>query len=138
MHLIADAGFDNYQTTINISRKMVDEKKDVVQRFVNATLEGWARYMKGGQGDRGGERPDQEGQPRHGRREDRLRDQGDERAAASCISGDALTLGIGAMTDERWKRFYETMARCRRRSRPGSTSRKAYSLDFVNKGVGKA
>ena len=25
-------------------------------------------------------------------------------------SGDALKLGIGAMTDERWKRFYETMA----------------------------
>ena len=27
---------------------MVDEKKDVVQRFVNATAEGWAEYMKGG------------------------------------------------------------------------------------------
>ena len=48
VHLIADAGFDNYQTTINISKKMVDEKKDVVQRFVNATAEGWAEYMKGG------------------------------------------------------------------------------------------
>jgi NitT/TauT family transport system substrate-binding protein len=36
VHLIADAGFDNYQTTINISKKMVEEKKDVVQRFVNA------------------------------------------------------------------------------------------------------
>ena len=48
VHLIADAGFDNYQTTINISKKMVDEKKDVVQRFVNASAEGWAEYMKGG------------------------------------------------------------------------------------------
>ena len=48
VHLIADAGFDNYQTTINISRKMAAEKKDVVQRFVDASLEGWAEYMKGG------------------------------------------------------------------------------------------
>ena len=48
VHLIADAGFDNYQTTINISRKMVEEKKDVVQRFITASLEGWAEYMKGG------------------------------------------------------------------------------------------
>ena len=49
VHLIADAGFDNYQTTINISRKMAEEKKDVVQRFITATLEGWAEYMKGGE-----------------------------------------------------------------------------------------
>ncbi len=83
VHLIADAGFENYNTTINISRKMVDEKKDVVQRFVNATLEGWAEYMKGGAGNRGGQRRDHEGQPRHGPRQDRLRAQGDERAAAS-------------------------------------------------------
>src|SRR5262245_36796954 len=48
VHLLADAGFDNYQTTINISRKMVEEKKDLVRRFVNASLEGWAEYMKGG------------------------------------------------------------------------------------------
>ena len=27
---------------------MAAEKKDVVQRFVAATLEGWAEYMKGG------------------------------------------------------------------------------------------
>lgn len=47
VHLIADAGFENYNTTINISRKMVDEKKDLVQRFVTASLEGWAAYMKG-------------------------------------------------------------------------------------------
>src|SRR5207237_8696878 len=48
VHLIADAGFDNYQTTINVSKQMVDEKEDVVQRFITASLEGWAEYMKGG------------------------------------------------------------------------------------------
>ena len=26
------------------------------------------------------------------------------------LSGDALTLGIGAMTDARWQRFYKSMA----------------------------
>ena len=38
VHLIADAGFDNYNTTINISRKMTEEKKDIVQRFVTTSL----------------------------------------------------------------------------------------------------
>ncbi len=45
--LIADAGYPNYQTTIDISRRMVQEKRDLVQRFVNATIEGWAQYMTG-------------------------------------------------------------------------------------------
>ena len=26
------------------------------------------------------------------------------------VSGDAIKLGIGAMSDERWKGFYDTMA----------------------------
>ena len=34
--LIADAGFSAYQTTIAISRKLATEKKDLVQRFVDA------------------------------------------------------------------------------------------------------
>ncbi len=56
VNLLADAGFENYQTTINISRKMVDEKKELVQRFVSASLEGWAEYMKGGPAIAAGER----------------------------------------------------------------------------------
>ena len=51
VHLLADSGYDPYSTTISISQKMVDEKKDVVQRFVTATLEGWAAYMKNGEGN---------------------------------------------------------------------------------------
>ena len=46
--LIADAGFSAYQTTIAISRALATEKKDLVQRFVDATLEGWAQYLQGG------------------------------------------------------------------------------------------
>ena len=50
-------------------------------------------------------------------------------------SGDALKLGIGAMTDERWKRFYDTMAAAGAFA-AGIDYKKAYSLEFVNKGVG--
>src|SRR6185369_15508241 len=46
--LIADAGFSAYQTTIAISRKLAREKKELIQRFVDATLEGWAQYLEGG------------------------------------------------------------------------------------------
>ncbi len=134
IHLFADNGFDNYQTTINISKKMVDEKKDVVQRFVTATLEGWAEYLKGGPAIAAANAAIKKDNP----------DMTDEKLAYShkvmneyaiVKSGDALKLGIGAMTDERWKRFYETMAAAGAFPQ-GVDYKKAYTLDFVNKGVG--
>jgi NitT/TauT family transport system substrate-binding protein len=53
------------------------------------------------------------------------------------LSGDANTLGIGAMTDARWKSFYDTMAAAGAVP-TGLDIAKAYSLAFVNKGIGKA
>ena len=49
--------------------------------------------------------------------------------------GDALTLGIGVMTDARWKAFFEKMVRAGV-AKPGLDYRKSYTLQFVNKKVG--
>jgi NitT/TauT family transport system substrate-binding protein len=134
VHLLADAGFENYQTTINISRKMVDEKKDLVQRFVSASLEGWAEYMKGGPATAAANALIRKDNP----------DMDDDKMAYALKvmnekgivrSGDALKLGVGAMTDARWKSFYETMAGVGVFP-AGLDARKAYSLEFVNKGIG--
>ncbi len=134
VHLLADAGYDNYQTTINISRKMVEEKKDLVQRFVSASLEGWAEYVKGG--------PSIEATNALIKKENPDMDD-DKLAYALQVmnerglvrSGDALKLGIGAMTDERWNRFYKMMASVGVFPN-GLDLHKAYSLEFVNKGIG--
>jgi NitT/TauT family transport system substrate-binding protein len=134
IHLLADAGFENYQTTINISRKMMDEKKDLVQRFVNASLEGWAEYMKGGPANEAANAIIKKDNP----------EMTDDKIAYAIKvmnekgivrSGDALKLGIGAMTDQRWKSFYQTMADAGVFPK-GLDVSKAYSLAFVNKGVG--
>ena len=134
VHLIADAGFGNYNTTINISKKMVEEKKDVVQRFVNATLEGWAEYMKGGEAIKAANAAIRKDNPDM---DDAKMDYAlkvmNERGIVK--SGDALKLGIGAMTDERWKTFYEQMTAAGAFP-PGIDYKKAYSLEFINKGVG--
>jgi NitT/TauT family transport system substrate-binding protein len=50
-------------------------------------------------------------------------------------SGDALTLGIGAMTDARWKSFATSMIRAGVYP-PTIDLSKAYTLRFVNKKVG--
>ncbi len=134
--LIADAGFENYNTTITTSKKLATEKKDVVQRFVTASLEGWSQYLKGGPAIEAANALIKKDNP----------DMTDDKIAYAikvmnesgiALSGDALTLGIGAMTDARWARFYNAMADVGVLPK-GVDPKKAYSLEFVNKGVGKA
>jgi NitT/TauT family transport system substrate-binding protein len=133
--LIADAGFDNYNTTIDISARMVAEKKDVVQRFVNATIEGWTEYMAG----RNVEAANAQIKRDNPEMTDAkiafavraMNEQGIVR------SGEAVNLGIGAMTDAKWQSFYESM-RDAGVYPAGLDFRKAYSLEFVNKRVGVA
>jgi NitT/TauT family transport system substrate-binding protein len=133
--LIADAGFSAYQTTIAISRKMAAEKKDLVQRFVDATLEGWAQYLKGGPAIAAANALIKKANP----------DQTDDRIAYAIkvlnergivLSGDARKDGIGAMSTGRWKDFYESMAAVDVLPK-GLDVAQAYTLDFVNKGIGK-
>ena len=50
-------------------------------------------------------------------------------------SGDAPTLGIGAMTDARMKDFFRQDG-AGRRGQAGLDYRKAYTLQFVDKKVG--
>lgn len=134
VHLIADAGFENYNTTINISRKMIEEKRDLVQRFVNASIEGWTAYMKGGEGNKAADalilkdNPDMD-QVKINFALKVMRENG------IVQSGDALKGGIGAMSASRWAKFYADMTDVNVFPK-GIDISKAYSLDFVNKGVG--
>jgi NitT/TauT family transport system substrate-binding protein len=134
VHLIADAGFENYQTTINISKKMVDEKKDLVQRFVTATMEGWAAYMKAGPANAAADALIKKDNPDMDQEKiDYAIKVMNERGIV--VSGDALKLGIGAMTDARWTSFFNSMVDVGVFDKSVDV-KKAYSLDFINKGAG--
>ena len=50
-------------------------------------------------------------------------------------SGDASTLGVGAMTDARMKDFFDKMVRAGV-AKAGLDYRKSYTLQFVDKKVG--
>ena len=50
-------------------------------------------------------------------------------------SGDALTLGLGAMTDARMKSFFDKMVKSGV-VKANIDYKKAYTLQFVNKKVG--
>src|SRR5262245_61466835 len=106
--LIAEDGFSAYNATIAISRKMASDKRDLVQRFVDATLEGWAQFLKGGPATAAANALIKRDNPEQtdGRIEYAIKVM-NERGIV--ISGDALQKGIGAMTAQRWRSFYDSM-----------------------------
>ena len=131
--LFADNGFPNYQTTIDTSAKFAAEKGDVLQRFLDATMEGWALYMKG---------DERAAADALIRRDNADMEQADIDYAWGAmkdngiiVSGDALTLGLGAMTDERWHRPGRQHG-AGRVMPAGFDVSKAYTLRFTNRKVG--
>jgi NitT/TauT family transport system substrate-binding protein len=130
--LLADLGFDPYSTLIETRSETIAKRPDLVQRFVDASIIGWYNYLYG-----------------------------DNRAANAMIrrhnpempeallayavatmkthgiadSGDALELGIGAMTEARVKSFFDTMVRAGV-VKPSLDWRRIFTTQFVNKRVG--
>jgi NitT/TauT family transport system substrate-binding protein len=130
--LLADQGFNTYSTLIETRRDLVAQKPDVVQRFVDASIVGWYNYIYGD--NRPGNDLIKKGNPEM---TDALLAYSVARMKEYGIvdSGDTATLGIGAMTDARMKSFFDKMVRAGV-VKASVDPRKAYTLQFVNKGVG--
>jgi NitT/TauT family transport system substrate-binding protein len=130
--LLADYGFNSYSTLIETRRDLIDKKPDLVQRFVDASLIGWYNYLYGDNGP--GNALIKKLNPEM---TDELLEYSIDKMKQYGIvdSGDALRDGIGAMNDARMASFFDKMVRAGV-VRPGIDFRKAYTLRFVNKGVG--
>ncbi len=130
--LLADHGFDSYATLIETRRDLIDRRPDLVQRFVDASIIGWYNYLYGDNTAANAlirkENPEMsDGQIAYSIAQMKKRGIVD--------SGDALTMGIGAMTDARMANFFDQMVRAGV-VKPTLDFRRAYSLRFVNKQVG--
>jgi len=130
--LLADAGYGSYGALIETSEKLVREKPDLVQRFIDASIEGWYSYLYGdpAPGNALIERDNPE-------MTDALIAYGRDKMKGYGIidSGEAKQNGIGAMSEVRWRDFFDTAARAY--LYPAEMDfRKAYTLQFVNKRVG--
>jgi NitT/TauT family transport system substrate-binding protein len=130
--LLADYGYDSYSTTIETRADLVAQKPDLVRRFVDASILGWYNYIYG------------DNAKANARIKQDNPEMTDGQLAFSVAklkeygivdSGDSRTLGIGAMTDERMKSFFDKMVAAKVVA-PSTDYRKAYSLAFVNKKVG--
>jgi NitT/TauT family transport system substrate-binding protein len=130
--LLADYGYSTYATLIVTHTELVEKTPDLVQRFVDASAIGWRHYLYGDSAE--GNALIKRDNP----------DITDAQIAFSIAqlkedgivdSGDAVKLGIGAMTDARWKDFFDKMTAIGMVD-PRTDYKTAYTLQFVNKGVG--
>jgi NitT/TauT family transport system substrate-binding protein len=103
--LFARDGFPPYGTTIVATQKIVKEKPDVVQRFVLASMEGWKSYLED---PAAGNELIKKDNPNM--KDDQLAYALAKMKEQNLIGGgDAAKMGIGVMTDERWKKTHEYM-----------------------------
>jgi NitT/TauT family transport system substrate-binding protein len=130
--LLADYGFNTYSTLIETRRELVENKPDLVQRFVDASIIGWYHYLYG------------DNAAANAMIKKLNPEMTDELLAYSIDkmkeygivdSGDSLKNGVGTMTDERMANFFDKMVRAGV-VRSDIDFRQAYTLRFVNKAVG--
>ena len=131
--MISDAGFDGYASLIATSEKLVKNDPGLVQRFVDASMEGWYSFLYGDPSPAFAAilkaNPDMTpGLLHYGYSQ--LKERG------ILDSGDAKNLGLGAMTDARWKSFFEQMAATGLYDKDLDYNA-GYTLQFVDKGFGK-
>jgi NitT/TauT family transport system substrate-binding protein len=130
--LLADHGFNSYSTLIETRRDLVENKPDLVQRFVDASIIGWYHYLYGDNSAANAVIKKQNAEMT-----DALLAYSVAKMKEYGIvdSGDTLKLGIGAMTDARMASFFDKMVRAGV-VKPTIDFRNSYSLRFVNKMVG--
>ncbi|MEQ8267624.1 MAG: ABC transporter substrate-binding protein [Parvibaculum sp.] len=130
--LLSDYGYPGYAAFILASDRIIAERPEIVQAFVDASIRGWVSYIYGDPSAANAlikrDNPEMT-----------------DEVIANAIrlmkeygivdSGETETLGVGAMTDERWKKFHDAMVEAG--VYPADLSvHSAYTLEFVNQGVG--
>lgn len=131
--LLADAGYASYSSVIMTSSKRAAEQPDLVRRFVDASVQGWISYLTGDPAPANAlikkDNPDMT--------DDLLAfGRGKLVEHGMIMSGDAEKQGVGAMTEERWRAFFEIMAKDGLYP-AGMDFRKAYTTAFIGKGAAR-
>ena len=130
--LLADQGYQSYGAMIATTQATIDKKSELVQRMVDATLLGWIDYLNGDPSAANAliKRDNPE-----------MTDAIIAHAIAGMKqygivqSGDALTQGVGSMTDARWHDFFGFTAKAGIYAKD-LPYQKGYSLKFVNHKLG--
>ncbi|MBD3885157.1 ABC transporter substrate-binding protein [Phormidium tenue FACHB-886] len=128
--LLADLGYQPYANMIETQKELVEQNPDLVQRFVDASIKGWYSYL---------ENP----APANELIKKDNPEMTDEQLAYSVsklkehnilTNGEAGSLGIGAMTEQRWQSLFNDMVKVGV-LKAETKYQDAFTLQFINKGT---
>src|SRR4051812_6227570 len=124
--LFADDGYPPYGNTTVTTQKLAKDKPELVQRFVKATIEGYKSYLEN---PAPGNALIKQDNPKM---DDDLIAYGVKRMREINFlgAGDAANMGVGTMTDARWKQTYDLMVTSGQ-LKPISNWQQAYTTQFV-------
>lgn len=132
-YLLADQGWNTYSTTIETRADLVENNPELVQRFVNASIEGWYNFLYG---DRTAayelimkDNPEMT-------KEKLDKEMAQFEKLGIIDVGDAKEMGIGAMSTERIQAFYDTAVKSGILEEGSVDLSKVATDQFVNKGHG--
>ena len=129
--LLADYGYPGYAAMVLAPDKLIASNSKAVKAFVDATAAGWKAYLHGDPKPADAlilkDNPEMT-QDVLDQARAKMRDRG------IVLSGDAKTEGIGAMTDARWKAFFD-MAAGQGVYPKTLDYKQAYTLQFLPTGV---
>ncbi|MFA1626517.1 ABC transporter substrate-binding protein [Rhizobium mongolense] len=130
--LLADNGYTPYSTMITTTQMMIDTKPDIVQRFVDASIEGWYNYLYSD----------------NSKANELIKNDNPEMTDGQIAysiakmkefgiveSGDAMDKGIGCITDAHYKKFFDEMVAIKI-FKADTDYTKAFTTKFVCKGTG--
>ncbi len=132
-YLLADQGWNTYSTTIETRTELVENNPDLVQRFINASIEGWYNFLYG---DRTAayELIMKDNPEMTKAKLDKEMAQFEKLGIIDV--GDAQTMGIGAMSPERIQAFYDLAVTSGILEEGSVDVSKVATDQFVNKGHG--
>lgn len=124
--LLADYGYPPYSEVLAVTRDTLAKKREVLERFVRASAEGWKRYLED---PTAGNALIKKANPQMS---DALIAYGVAKMREYRIvtGGDAQRLGLLTMTDARWKATSDFLHSARL-AKPGVDYARAYTLDIV-------
>jgi NitT/TauT family transport system substrate-binding protein len=131
--LLADYGWNTYSTTVEARNEMIETNPDLVQRFVDASIEGWYTYLYGD--NSAGNAAIMAANPEQ--TEEKLAAEVEQMKALGIVDvGAAREKGIGAIDLAQVTAFYDLAVGAGILEAGSVDPAKVATDQFVNKGVG--
>ena len=124
--LFAEQGYPPYANTMVTTTSYLKSDSDTVARFTRASVEGWKDYL----------RDPSLGNALIKKLNPRMPDEhisyslGKMREVKAVEGGDAATMGIGIMTEERWKKTYEFLVQAKL-LKPETDWKQVFTTDYI-------